>query len=144
MDLDYAAYDQSFHTTKRRLIRSIEIIHPDNKNKDNKLIDRVIEDVLVIGLNVKRENLLENIKKRLYERLENGLIDEVKLLIKKGMTLERLSYFGLDRAFFKQFIQKNEIRGIDRIVPIGRSMEMSYLWDGYNLLRALTRIIDIK
>ena len=46
--------------------------------------------------------------------------------------------------FFQNFILENQIKGIDRIVPLGRSMEMSYLWDGYNLLRALTRIIDIK
>lgn len=76
-----------------------------------------------------------------YQYLSNDLSILSKIITEKYQTL---SYFGLDRAFFKQFIQKNEIRGIDRIVPIGRSMEMSYLWDGYNLLRALTRIIDIK
>ena len=76
-----------------------------------------------------------------YQYLSNDLSILPKIITEKYQTL---SYFGLDRAFFKQFIQKNEIRGIDRIVPIGRSMEMSYLWDGYNLLRALTRIIDIK
>jgi hypothetical protein len=41
-------------------------------------------------------------------------------------------------------MQDNDIRGIDRIVPLGRSIEMNYLWDGYNLLRTLTRVIDIK
>ncbi|MDA9838883.1 hypothetical protein N9B99_04665 [Candidatus Pelagibacter sp.] len=41
-------------------------------------------------------------------------------------------------------MKDNDIRGIDRIIPLGRSMEMNYLWDGYNLLRTLTRIIDIK
>ena len=76
-----------------------------------------------------------------YQYLSNDLSILPKIITEKYQTL---SYFGLDRAFFKKFIQKNEIRGIDRIVPIGRSMEMSYLWDGYNLLRALTRIIDIK
>ena len=76
-----------------------------------------------------------------YQYLSNDLSILSKIITEKYQTL---SYFGLDRAFFKQFIQKNEIRGIDRIVPIGRSMEMNYLWDGYNLLRALTRIIDIK
>ncbi len=57
---------------------------------------------------------------------------------------QTLSYHGFDLDFFRKFIIKNEIKGIDRIVPLGRSMEMNYLWDGYNLLRSLTRIIDIK
>jgi len=104
IDFDPDSYDATFHITKRRLIRSIEIIHPDNHNKDNKLIDRVMNDVLVIGLKIERENLLENIKKRLHERLDEGMIDEVKLLIKEGMTLDRLSYFGLEYKFVGQFL----------------------------------------
>ena len=104
INLDPDSYDATFHITKRRLIRSIEIIHPHNQNKDNKLIDRVMNDVLVIGLKIERENLLENIKKRLYERLDEGMIDEVKLLIKEGMTLDRLSYFGLEYKFVGQFL----------------------------------------
>ena len=76
-----------------------------------------------------------------YQYLSNDLSILPKIITEKYQTL---SYFGLDPDFFRKFIQKNEIRGIDRIVPIGRSMEMNYLWDGYNLLRALTRIIDIK
>mgnify|MGYP001358936729 FL=1 len=76
-----------------------------------------------------------------YQYLSNDISILPKIITEKYQTL---SYFGLDPDFFKKFIQKNEIRGIDRIVPIGRSMEMNYLWDGYNLLRALTRIIDIK
>ena len=34
--------------------------------------------------------------------------------------------------------------GIDRIVPIGRSMEMNFFWDGYDLKNILTRSIEIK
>ena len=64
-----------------------------------------------------------------------------KIINKKYQTL---SYFGFEKNQLKNFIQKNQIRGIDRVVPLGRSMEMSYLWDGYNLFKALTRIIDIK
>jgi len=102
--LDINVFNPIFHITKRRLIRSIEIIHPENQNKDNKLVDRVIKNPLIIGLKIPRENILDNIKKRLYERLENGLIDEVKILIKNGMTMERLSYFGLEYKFVGQFL----------------------------------------
>ena len=103
-DLDYEIFDQSFHITKRRLIRSIEIIHPENQNKNNSLIDRSIHNPLIIGLKIERSNLLENIKKRLFFRLENGLIEEVENLIKNGMTLERLSYFGLEYKFAGKFL----------------------------------------
>lgn len=36
------------------------------------------------------------------------------------------------------------IRGVDRVVPIGRTMDFDLIWDGYDLYSSLTRIIDIK
>ena len=76
-----------------------------------------------------------------YQYLSSDLRVLPKIITEKYQTL---SYYGFSSDFFKKFILENQIKGIDRIVPLGRSMEMSYLWDGYNLLRALTRIIDIK
>lgn len=35
------------------------------------------------------------------------------------------------------------IRGVDRIVPIGKTMDFDFIWDGYNLFERLTRIIKI-
>ena len=43
-----------------------------------------------------------------------------------------------------EFIKGNNLEGIDRIVPIGRAMDIGMIWDGYNLKDNLTRIIDIK
>ena len=34
-------------------------------------------------------------------------------------------------------------KGIDRIVPIGRTMEFSSVWDGYELINTLSRRIEI-
>lgn len=33
------------------------------------------------------------------------------------------------------------IRGIDRVVPIGKTMDFDFIWDGYNLVERLTRTI---
>lgn len=35
------------------------------------------------------------------------------------------------------------IKGIDRVVPMGKSMDFDLLWDGYNLYERLTRVIQI-
>ena len=37
----------------------------------------------------------------------------------------------------------NKFRGIDRIVPIGRGLDMNFLWDGYRLDKVLSREIEI-
>ena len=36
------------------------------------------------------------------------------------------------------------IKGVDRIVPIGKTMDFEFLWDGYNLYERLTRVIRIR
>lgn len=35
------------------------------------------------------------------------------------------------------------IKGVDRIVPIGKTMDFDLIWDGYNLFERLTRVIKI-
>ena len=32
--------------------------------------------------------------------------------------------------------------GVDRVVPVGQALDMSVLWDGYNMLEALSRVIE--
>ena len=36
------------------------------------------------------------------------------------------------------------IKGVDRVVPIGHTMDFDLLWDGYNLVERLTRVVAKK
>lgn len=36
------------------------------------------------------------------------------------------------------------IKGVDRVVPIGKTMDYDFIWDGYNLVERLTRIIKVN
>jgi len=104
IDLDDSMYDEKFHITKRRIIRSIEIIKSDYKKTHHNITNRNIDNPLILGLQVDRPEVLEKIKVRLIERLENGMINEVKSLIENGMTLDRLKYFGLEYKFIGQHL----------------------------------------
>jgi hypothetical protein len=44
----------------------------------------------------------------------------------------------------EEFIIDENISGIDRIVPIGQTMDFSLFWDGYDLIRTLSRCIYIN
>jgi F0F1-type ATP synthase alpha subunit len=35
------------------------------------------------------------------------------------------------------------IKGIDRVVPIGHTMDFDFIWDGYNLVERLTRTVEL-
>jgi hypothetical protein len=61
-------------------------------------------------------------------------------LTKKVQTI---SVLGFDKDELKHFILENRPKGIDRIVPIGKALDFSVIWDGYDLLRSLVREIEI-
>jgi hypothetical protein len=42
------------------------------------------------------------------------------------------------------FFKKIKPLGIDRIVPIGKTLDFSLNWDGYDLINQMSRIIEIK
>jgi len=111
--IDGVVYDKNYHITKRRMIRAIEISLSGDIDED-KNIQSIIARPLVFGLKADREELLINIKNRLEKRIQSGMIDEVQSLINKGITLDRLKYFGLEYKFIGQYLY-NEIKFDDMI-----------------------------
>ncbi len=59
-----------------------------------------------------------------------------------GDKYQTMTYFGLKKSFLKDFVIDNKLNGIDRIVPIGQALDMSLTWDGFDIIRSLSRIID--
>ena len=76
-----------------------------------------------------------------YEYSTNKIDEISKYINNKYQTL---TYFGINKSEIKEFIIKNEISGIDRIVPIGQALDMSFYWDGYDINKILSRVVDIK
>lgn len=54
---------------------------------------------------------------------------------------QTVSYIG-DRKMFLPLLEAG-IRGVDRIVPIGKTMDFDLIWDGCNLYERLTRTISL-
>jgi len=72
-----------------RIIRALEIYHLTGKKKSQtKNSTESNYNYLLIGLNDDRELLYDRINKRVDVMLKNGLIEEVKGLISKNITLE--------------------------------------------------------
>lgn len=57
---------------------------------------------------------------------------------------QTLTYYGISKEELKKFLVKNRLKGIDRIVPVGQSLNISLNWDGYNVINSLTRTIEVK
>jgi hypothetical protein len=56
---------------------------------------------------------------------------------------QTLTYFGIEAELLRRFIVDNALCGIDRIAPIGKAMDIGAIWDGYDLIRTLSRIVHI-
>ena len=59
-------------------------------------------------------------------------------------SLQTLSYFGFSKKLIRSFFGKNNLNGIDRIVPFGQALNINLIWDGYDLAKILSREIEIK
>ena len=56
---------------------------------------------------------------------------------------QTITYFGVEQVKFVEFMKNVTPRGVDRIVPIGKSMDFGLVWDGYDLIREMSRKVDI-
>lgn len=55
---------------------------------------------------------------------------------------QTIAYIG-DKEMFGALLAMG-LKGVDRIVPVGQTMDFAFVWDGYDLMRQLTRTIRIK
>jgi tRNA dimethylallyltransferase len=89
--------------TKKRAIRAIEIEQYYSKDQRQTSSFPPIKS-LVIGLNYERETRRRRISQRLRERFENGMVDEVKDLMDKGVSTEALIYYGLEYKYITLYL----------------------------------------
>ena len=89
--------------TKKRVIRAIEIEH-SVKNKGNQKSEFPKVRALLTGIQFDRETRRKRITERLRQRLESGMVDEVKKLIEMGISSETLIYYGLEYKFIALYL----------------------------------------
>lgn len=70
-----------------------------------------------------------------------SLTDLVPVVGKKDQTM---TAFGFSPDELKSFASDTALQGIDRIVPVGKALEFSVIWDGYNLFEEFSREVDIQ
>lgn len=96
-------------SSSRRIIRGIEIARYIRNNPDEQETgDGNILLPLIIGVLIQREELLKRIDTRLDQRLNNGMVEEVERLLKKGVTPEKLIRLGLEYRYCAMYL-KNQI-----------------------------------
>lgn len=96
-------HNRSDVDTAQRAIRAIEI---EMYNLQHPAQNRQFPPVesVIIGVDIDRESRRKRITERLKERLQHGLVEEVKGLIDSGLSAESLIYYGLEYKFVTEYV----------------------------------------
>lgn len=87
----------------QRAIRAIEI---ETYNLEHTAERRPAQPVeaIVFGLDIDREERRRKISERLRQRLDNGMVDEIKRLLDSGVAPTDLIYYGLEYKYVTEYV----------------------------------------
>jgi tRNA dimethylallyltransferase len=102
-----ASLNSSDKKNPRRLVRAIEVAqylldHPQSASV-SPAAD--IKDVLIIGLTSERSALFSNIEKRVEERVNSGMKEEIKKLLEKGISWHDQAMYSLGYRQYRDYFE---------------------------------------
>jgi tRNA dimethylallyltransferase len=88
---------------RERMMRAIEIAEVSHQNPDIKRkLDQI--DHKIFGILLPREEIRKRITKRLEQRLQDGMVEEVRTLLQKGIHPDQLEFYGLEYRYLTQYV----------------------------------------
>lgn len=75
-----------------------------------------------------------------YEYALDNVEEFFNIVTEKYQTV---TYFGIDPQKLADEIISHNLRGIDRVVPVGKAMDIDVVWDGHDLVCELSRKISV-
>ena len=87
----------------QRAIRAIEI---EQYNSEHTTEDRTfpVIDTVVFGVDIPREFRREKISSRLKNRIDEGMVDEIRRLLSQGVEPDDLIYYGLEYKYVTEYV----------------------------------------
>lgn len=94
--------------TRDRALRAIEIeeyysAHPEEAERADRKKAEPLNSIIV-GLDIPREARREKISRRLATRLDEGMADEIRNLLRNGVSPDDLIYYGLEYKFVTLYV----------------------------------------
>ena len=138
-------------TREKYLLQAAVVVDKYTKSCED-AIDR-FDNILRI---TRETNLLYRVE---LKRLESGLedyrgkggyfyeysmksLDELAAAVTE--KFQTITWFGLDPERIRRMVIDHRLSGIDRITPVGKAMDIGIIWDGYDLVRMLSRIVNVE
>lgn len=58
-----------------------------------------------------------------------------------GKRCQTVAVLGVDRERVRELVFSNGVRGVDRIVPLGGTMRLAFIWDGFQMVESMSRYV---
>jgi tRNA dimethylallyltransferase len=88
---------------RERVIRAIEIAEFHGEDSSSSSLPQL--EAAVFGIRWPREVLRRRITERLHQRINQGMIEEVKTLLQTGVSFEKLDDYGLEYRYVAMYLQ---------------------------------------
>jgi tRNA dimethylallyltransferase len=104
--LDPLRYEKTDRTSKKRIVRALEIMYSSEADKQQ-VNEKEIPTLspVVMGVQWDRQVLRNRIDQRLKQRLEQGMVDEVRRLLSQDIPSERFAMFGMEYKHVARYIR---------------------------------------
>lgn len=134
LDKEIVNYDMAPVTTVNKLLTFCKYA-ADNKAR---LIVEKDYRIMRIKIDAINSAILNNIGNSgfFYECNIDNIKDILPICTWK---LQTLSYIGVDNVLIKNFAMNYAPKGIDKILPVGKTMDYSFIIDGCDVIRAMSR-----
>ncbi|NBO19791.1 MAG: acyl-CoA reductase [Proteobacteria bacterium] len=73
-----------------------------------------------------------------FETIDNDL-EQLRRIV--NTRYQTLTCFGVDPNVLAETVVSHGLAGIDRVVPVGKALDIGVIWDGYDLIRNMSRIV---
>ena len=76
-----------------------------------------------------------------FEYEAKALEELIPVLTKSCQTI---AYLGIEAEKIYDVVKKSGVRGVDRIVPVGHTMDLSFYWDGNDMIDSMSRYVYVN
>lgn len=92
--------------TAKRAIRAIEIetYYREHPEAASQAEPHPMENVVIVGVDIPRDDRRRRISSRLKARVDSGMVDEIRTLLAQGVDPQDLMYYGLEYKFLTEYV----------------------------------------
>lgn len=72
---------------------------------------------------------------------EAGTVEEIVPFL--GKQCQTVAVLGIEKKDIVRLVRQYGVRGVDRVVDIGDTMGLEFVWDGYKMIESMSRVVYV-